>query len=168
MRKRVPHWSHLSGDTQSVWKQQNARGIGYVAVTSSQTRSVYHPRYWQSTDIRFLKDLTTSESHHWLHQTQQTKSLRKQEHSHHKILLRISSSFVATGEVLSTSKHHLPLSTHISPVFCRRGKPMEVIEDCTVFFFGILPHTLLPTGKSISPSSPFSTTKFSQKKGGCT
>ena len=32
---------------------------------------------------------------------------------------------------------------------------MEVIDDCTVFFFGILPHTLMPTGKSSSPSSPF-------------
>jgi hypothetical protein len=30
-----------------------------------------------------------------------------------------------------------------------------VIDDCTVFFLGILPHTLMPTGKSSSPSSPF-------------
>ena len=50
----------MSGDTYSVWKQQNARGIGYVTDTSSQTRSVHHPRHWQSTDIRLLKDLTYS------------------------------------------------------------------------------------------------------------
>jgi hypothetical protein len=34
------------------------------------------------------------------------------------------------------------LSGHISPGFCRRGNPMEVIDDCTVFFLDILPHTL--------------------------
>ena len=28
--------------------------------------------------------------------------------------------------------------------------PMEVIDDCTVFFLGILPHTLPSTGKSTS------------------
>jgi hypothetical protein len=32
---------------------------------------------------------------------------------------------------------------------------MEVIDDCTVFFLGILPRTLMPTHKSSSPSSPF-------------
>ncbi len=40
---------------------------------------------------------------------------------------------------------------------------MEVIDDCTVFFFGILPHTLLPTGKNSSPSSPFRTRKLKKK-----
>jgi hypothetical protein len=60
------------------------------------------------------------------------------------------------------------LSTHNSPVFCKRWRPMEVIEDCTIFFFDILPHTLLPTYKSSSPSSSFPTTKFSHKKNGCT
>ena len=34
---------------------------------------------------------------------------------------------------------------HISLGFCRRGNPMEVIDDCTVFFFGILPRTLRQT-----------------------
>ena len=47
------------------------------------------------------------------------------------------------------------LPTHISPGFCRRGNPMEVIDDCTVFFLGILPRSLMPTHKSSSPSSPF-------------
>ncbi len=51
------------------------------------------------------------------------------------------------------------LPVHISPGFCRRGNPMEVIDDRTVFFFGILPDTLLPTGKSSSPSSSFRTRK---------
>ena len=32
---------------------------------------------------------------------------------------------------------------------------MVVIDDYTVFFLGILPHTLMSTGKSSSPSSPF-------------
>jgi hypothetical protein len=31
---------------------------------------------------------------------------------------------------------------------------MEVIDDCTVFFFGILPHSLLSKGKNSSLSSP--------------
>jgi hypothetical protein len=68
VRKLSPHWTQLSGDTQSVWKQQNTRGIGCVDVTSSQTRSVpwHHSRHWQNTDILLLKDLTTCESHHWL------------------------------------------------------------------------------------------------------
>ncbi len=57
------------------------------------------PRHWQNAHIRLLKDLTTSESHHWLDQPHQTQTLRTQEHSHHEILLRISSSFVATVEV---------------------------------------------------------------------
>jgi hypothetical protein len=39
------------------------------------------------------------------------------------------------------------LSVQISLVFCRRGNPMELIDDCTVSFFDILPHTLLSTGK---------------------
>jgi hypothetical protein len=45
VRKLAPHWSQLSGDKQSACKQENARGIGYVPATSSQTRSVYHARY---------------------------------------------------------------------------------------------------------------------------
>ena len=32
---------------------------------------------------------------------------------------------------------------------------MVVIDDCTVFFLGILPHTQMPTSKNSSPSSPF-------------
>ena len=154
MRKLAPHCPQLSGDTQSAWQQQNARGIGYVVVTSSQTRSVHHPRHWQSAGICLLKDLTTSESHHWLHQTQQTKSLWTQEHSHHEILLRISASFVASVEVLSASKHHLP----------HRGMSLSV------FFLGILPRTL--PGMSSSSSSDFTPNRHEQfsppKKTSCT
>ena len=44
---------------------------------------------------------------------------------------------------------------------------MEVIDDCTVFFLGILPRTLLPTGKSSSPFLAFyaeqDTRKLSKK-----
>jgi hypothetical protein len=54
------------------------------------------------------------------------------------------------------------LSVHISPGFCRRGNPMKVIDDCTVFFFGILPHTLLPTGKISSPKKKTVEPKFSE------
>jgi hypothetical protein len=47
LRKRAPHWSQMPGDTHSAWKQQNAREILYVGSTSSQTRSVHHPRHWR-------------------------------------------------------------------------------------------------------------------------
>ena len=50
---------------------------------------------------------------------------------------------------------------------------MEVIDDCTVFFLGILPHTLPTTGKSSSPTSPFPLEQAQDsspppKKTGCT
>ncbi len=81
--------------------------------------------------------------------------------THQEILLKISASFVATVKVLSASKHHLS---------GRRGNPMEVIDDCTVFFPGILPNTLPSTGKSSSPSSHFTSNKarevLHQKKTG--
>ena len=68
-----------------------------------------HPRHWQ-TWRSSLKDLTTSESHRWLHQTHQTQSLLTQEHSHHEtsyFLLTISASCAGTFDVLETSQHHL-------------------------------------------------------------
>jgi hypothetical protein len=54
-----------------------------------------------------------------------------------------------------SSHVNLSVLTH----FYRRGSPMEVIDDCTVFFFGILPHTSPPTGKSSSPSSHFTSNR---------
>jgi hypothetical protein len=55
LSKLVPHWSQLPGDTQSVWKQQNTRGIGYVPDTSPQTRSVHHPRHDKTMTNTFWK-----------------------------------------------------------------------------------------------------------------
>ena len=43
------------------------------------------------------------------------------------------------------------LPRHMSVGFCRSGNPMEVIDDCTIFFFGILSHTLRQTGTSSPP-----------------
>ena len=117
-------------------------GIGYVVVTSCQTRSVHHSRYWQNADIRLLKHLTTSEA--WNPNT-----------------VHLNSVFVSSSYIRSLLKFQnfpetpICLSGHISPGFYRTGNPMEVIDDCTVFFLGILPHTLPSTDKNSSLSSHF-------------
>ncbi len=46
------------------------------------------------------------------------------------------------------------LPRHISADLYRRGHPMEVIDDCMLFFFGILPLTLRQTGTNSSPRCP--------------
>ena len=53
--------------------------------------------------------------------------------------------------VYAASVHVPEFSRHISTGFFRRGTPMEVIDDCTFFSSGILPHTLRQTDTSRSP-----------------
>jgi hypothetical protein len=48
---------------------------------------------------------------------------------------------------------------HLQNIIFRRGNPMEVMDDCTVFFLGILPHTLPTTDKRSSPSSHFTSNR---------
>ena len=54
-------------------------------------------------------------------------------------------SFPSRRYVIYKVSEVICLFGHISLDFYRRGNPMEVIDDCTFFFFGILPHTLRQT-----------------------
>ncbi len=73
VRTLATHWPQWSGETESAWKQKNTSGTGYVSVRSSQTRWVHHPRHRQTSGIRLLNHLTTSESHRWMYQTQEAQ-----------------------------------------------------------------------------------------------
>jgi hypothetical protein len=145
VRTIAPHCPQRQGETQSVWKQKNARETWYVSATSSQTRWVHHPRHRQTTCIR---------RHSLVFEVYETSFGPTDLTSHLNVALkcgcvlsRISTmrdEVIGYKSPLLTVNSHVPfpvgsknldlsVHTHLCSLLKKRN-PMEVIDDCFVLF----------------------------------